>query len=440
MAEDWVRRIRRLVASQSLMLVNAGALSSSALTTAVLGFVYWILAARNFPPEAVGHAAAAIAIIALAGLFGEFGLGSLLVGEMQKPHLRADPKQASAFIWAALWMSLAGGALIGLISISGVAATHLDLGTITAGLPKSLFFVAICAVTSFCLVLDQSLVGLLDAGRQMYRNTVFSVLKIIFLLLLIPFSTGLGREFEIFATWMIAKIISVLQVVPSHNYLGGRAWLAPAFKDIALLRNRFLSHHALNIASQIPGLVMPVVITGLLGAKANAAFYTSWMLLSVALLIPASLTTVLYSVGVKEPSALAGRLKFTMSLCALVAVGATAGFALLGPTILGIFGSAYADQMGPSIRLFGLVVAGMTVKQHYIAVARIDQRLLPATLVMLAAAMLELTLASLGASRGGLWGMTIGLLIALAIETAFMVRTIWSARQDWNAVQEGPLA
>jgi O-antigen/teichoic acid export membrane protein len=426
-------RFRTIAASQATLLGNAGALSSSTLITAVLGFAYWLLAARNFPAEAVGHAAAAIAIVALVGLFGEFGLGSLLVGEVQREHLRNDHKAASALIWAALWVSLAAGAAIGLLTIIGMAAMALDVGAIAGGWPKALFFIAICAATSFCLVLDQGLVGLLDASRQMYRNTVFAVLKIILLLALVPLSTGLGREFEIFATWMLAKVISVLLVVPSQGRLGGRAWRAPSFAMLAKHQSSFLAHHALNIASQAPALLMPVLVTWLLGAKANAAFYTSWMLLSVALLIPASLTTVLFSVGVKDPKALPERIAFTLTLSAIASIGAAIGFGLLGPFLLVIFGLDYVGQMGPSIRLFGLVIFGMAIKYHYIAVARINHHMLAATWVMVIGGALEVALCVLGAGQNGLLGLTIGLLIAVTLEALVMGWMIFSARQVWIA-------
>jgi O-antigen/teichoic acid export membrane protein len=429
------QRVRAVATSQATLLGNAGALSSSTLVSAIMGFAYWVLAARCFTTEAVGYAAAAIAIVGLVGLFGEFGLGSLLVGEVQREHLRANPRDTSALIWAALWASMAGGAMIGLLAFVGASLAGLDLGTIAGGWPKALFFMAMCAATSFCLVLDQGLVGLLDAGRQMYRNTVFAVLKIVFLVALVPFSTGLGREFEIFATWMFAKVVSVQQVLPLHGRLGGRAWRTPSFAMLGRLQSSFLAHHALNIASQAPALMLPVMVTWLLGAKANAAFYTSWMLLTVALLVPAALTTVLFSVGVKEPRALPERLRFTLTLSAIASVGAVAGFALLGPRLIAIFGADYVDQMGASIRLFGFTLFGMSIKYHYIAVARINHQMLPATWLMLAGGILELMLCALGARAQGLYGLTVGFIVAVSLEALVMGWSVLRANRAWTAEQ-----
>src|ERR1700730_6720585 len=73
-----------LAARHSAMLRNAAALSAGAGTTAVLGFVYWWFAARNFPAEAVGFAAAAVSMMNFLALVSELGMGTLLMGEVPR--------------------------------------------------------------------------------------------------------------------------------------------------------------------------------------------------------------------------------------------------------------------------------------------------------------------------------------------------------------------
>src|SRR5438132_14361150 len=66
----------------SIILVNAGSLVGTTAVTSMLGFVYWWLAARQYPPEAVGFASAAISAMTLLGTFAMLGLGTLLLGEL----------------------------------------------------------------------------------------------------------------------------------------------------------------------------------------------------------------------------------------------------------------------------------------------------------------------------------------------------------------------
>ena len=51
-----VERVRGALQTSATLLVNSGALAIGTVATAVLGFVYWWLAARLFPPEAIGKA------------------------------------------------------------------------------------------------------------------------------------------------------------------------------------------------------------------------------------------------------------------------------------------------------------------------------------------------------------------------------------------------
>lgn len=62
-----VRILLRWIGNNSVMLINAGALVGTTVVTSMLGFAYWWLAARRFPPEAVGVASASAAMVLLGG-------------------------------------------------------------------------------------------------------------------------------------------------------------------------------------------------------------------------------------------------------------------------------------------------------------------------------------------------------------------------------------
>ena len=66
------------------LLRNAGSLAATTGLTSVFGFVFWIIAARKFSPQAVGYGSAAISAMMLLGTVGMFGLGTVLIGELPK--------------------------------------------------------------------------------------------------------------------------------------------------------------------------------------------------------------------------------------------------------------------------------------------------------------------------------------------------------------------
>ncbi|MGO6900471.1 oligosaccharide flippase family protein, partial [Rhizobium ruizarguesonis] len=94
-----IAKVRSLLMNQAVLLLNAGMLGLGTLMTAILGFVYWWLAARSFSAEAVGLAAAAISLMNLLANLGEVGLGPFLMGEIGRQ------KRAGPFLTGALLAS-----------------------------------------------------------------------------------------------------------------------------------------------------------------------------------------------------------------------------------------------------------------------------------------------------------------------------------------------
>src|SRR5947209_17903044 len=94
----------------SVILVNAGSLVGTTAVTSMLGFVYWWLAARQFPPEAVGFASAAISAMMLLGTVCILGLGTLLIRELPRRLGREV-----SLISAALIVVCALGGCIGIL-------------------------------------------------------------------------------------------------------------------------------------------------------------------------------------------------------------------------------------------------------------------------------------------------------------------------------------
>jgi O-antigen/teichoic acid export membrane protein len=88
-------------------------------------------------------------------------------------------------------------------------------------------------------------------------------------------------------------------------------------------------------------------------------------------------------------------------------------------------GSGYAEQGILSLRLLGLGAFPFLFKDLYVAICRIQDRIVNALLPLAAGALLELGLAALGAHLGGLSGLSLGWDIAVCIEALLMARTVY---------------
>lgn len=425
-------KLRTRAQQSASLLGNAGSLAAGSLSNAALGFAFWALAARSFSPQSVGNASAAVSLMSLASLIGEFGLGTLLLGEIQRNLSRA-PRLISAVLVGALAMSF----LSGLAAVAMCRSMSIGLGSILNTEASAALFVAACAAAGFALVLDGVLIGLLKSHRQMIRNLTMSVLKLALLAVVALTASRDHAEFAIFLTWAIGIFLSIGIVAAYTFYCGELAYIEPGFDDLKPLVAMALRHHALNVMTLAPAVALPFVVATTLSAEINAAFFAAWMLLGVVLMIPAALTTVLFTVGVKSPDTLAHQLGSSLGLSVVTGIGATVAFYLFGNFALALFNPAYPGLMGPSVQYLGLAVFAVTIKYHYIAIQRLNGDMLSASVLMSVCAFAELALAFAGAKIDGLTGLTVGWMIAVFIEALVMLPIVVAA-SPWGTAIDGP--
>jgi len=228
------------------------------------------------------------------------------------------------------------------------------------------------------------------------------------------------HEGAILATWVIGQIASIaLLLVTARDKLDSvldrpnLGLLKPLLAGVA-------GHHGLNLANLAPSLLLPFIVTAVLTPTINAAFYAAWTMMSVAFLVPASLATVVFAVGAKNPSDISAKLRASLGL-SMVSGVAVATMVYLAPNfLLGLFSPTYAQIAGPSLSILGLSVFPIAIKYHYVSIQRLDNRMFRASLLVGFGCLLELAGAIAGGVYGGLLGLSIGWLIGLSIEAVLM--------------------
>lgn len=410
---------RRAEANQAL-IANASSLMGTTVVNSALGFVYWWLAARLFPPPAVGLASAAVSAMMLLGNIGMLGMGTWLIGELPRRPSRGPSLIATA-------LAASGTVAGGLGVVLAVAAPRLsaDLRPLAASLPSIALFALGVSLTAVGLVLDQALIGLLRGGVQLWRNALVALIKLVALLALGLWADGqLGLA--IYATWVLGTAVSLLAVAGFVARRGTRIRAAHLrWRLLHEIGRPAITHHALNLALQAPGMILPLIVTIMLSARLNASFYIAWMAASFIFMAPAALTTVLYAVSAGDATALARRLRLTLGLSAALGALATAALLPGAGILLGTFGQTYSQQAAASLRMLGLGVFPLTVKLHYVALCRIQNRIPRAAQLMAAGGLLELVAAAIGAGMGGLSGLSLGWLLALGVEAAVTAPAVY---------------
>lgn len=402
-----VARVGEAVRKSTALLRNSGALMLATVVTAGLGFGYWWLAARLFPPEVIGRAAALLSVMGLLGLLGDSGLGTLLVGELSRYRGRVAGLVSAATIVA---MGLA--TILGMVFV--LAEPLFGQVNLIAGRLTMLLFIFGSALTAFTMVVSQGLLGALNGTARMLQQVVFSVLKLG--LIGMAALVGATNESAILMTWIAGAIASWI-LVDRVTRGGVRSLLGrPDFTLLHALRHKVLDHYALDVALQAPGLVVPFLVVVILTPTTNAAFAVVWMLITTAAMIPAVMATVLFPVVRASPKQ--SRHNFVVSLGgSLLFSTACAVFVLIySREILAAFNPAYPDIAGSSLRFLGFSLLGSTLKFHACTLARLNDSMRRSSPWFLLGGILELCLAVVGAELGGLEGLVVGWTVAVSIE------------------------
>jgi O-antigen/teichoic acid export membrane protein len=413
----------RRAKTNSVKFINAGSLVGTTAVTSMLGLAYWWVAARWFPPQAVGLGSAAISAMTLLGTVCIVGLGTLLVGELPR-----QPGKEGSLISAALIIVGGIGGCAGMVFAVVAPFVAVDFQTLRASIVDIVLFASGVSLTAITLVLDQAMIGLLRGELQFWRNTLFAVAKLAALFaasLWLSHSVGL----TIYTTWAVGNAFSLAALVGvavlKRGGFSRRDW--PEWGLLRKLGPAALQHHLLNLTLQAPMLALPVLVTVVLSATTNAWFYISWQVAGFMFVVPTIILTVLYATISGNPTALAQKTRLTLSLAFVASMVAAVVALLAARQVLGLFGQVYAEQAASSLRILPLGSFPIIIKHHYVAICRLQGWMACATLSMIVGGLFELGVAALGARFGGLPGLSLSWVAAAYIEAAFMSRTVYKA-------------
>ena len=405
------------------MLSNAWFATVASAASAVLGFIFWSVCARQLSAETVGLASATISALNLVALLAELGLGTLLMGHIAKNGEVQHGLASAALVVGTGFAALAAVAWLVLVDTFG-----FQISAVISGPLPSLLFALGVMVGTVTLIIDGALFGLLKTILHMYRELFFAFCKLILLLLLVFLA---GHEAEhgtgILALWAISGAIALVFVGTAIKRSGALHRHRPTVSALIPLLPTSLEYHCLNIAARASALAMPLVVAEVISPEANAVFFISWMMVHVSLLATDSLATAVFAIDKFDEQGRVTRITFALLASTLVCVaGAVAYFFLVNP-VLGLLNPTYPEIAGSSIKYLGLGMVAWSIMAQFMAVMRLEGRMRYAATVFAVGATLELVAAAVGGALFGLSGLVGAVLVALYIQAIFMLPYILRA-------------
>ncbi len=161
-------------------------------------------------------------------------------------------------------------------------------------------------------IVDKAFIAERQSARMLARNTVFSVVKIV--LLVLPAAAAAGA-LGLVVSWGAGSALSLLVAVPlwslgrgyKLSLSGTRERLRPMLRTAA-------GHHLVSVGNLAPGYVLPLVVAGLLSTSDDGYFYTTWRIGGIFFIISASVGASLFAEGSQRNARLGSGVKASVAI------------------------------------------------------------------------------------------------------------------------------
>jgi O-antigen/teichoic acid export membrane protein len=390
----WVRATLR----NPLYHTSYALLANTAATT-IVGVVYWAVAARFYDQQVLGRSAALISALLLLSTFAQLNLTTALP--------RFLPKAGGA---AGKFIALSYGASSFAALIGGLAFVtvlpHLSSQWqfVANSLPLSATFVIAAVMWEIFTLQDIVLLSLSRPFLVPTENIVYGISKLLMLVGIVSLLPSAG----IFASWVVPLTVTV----PAVNWLIFRRYLKN--RNHAVMSGGLHAREVIRFASvdyigsvlgQAYGSLLPLLVLSTLGAAANSSFYIAWSIASGLGLVASNFGTSLLVEGAATPHRLTDLTRGVLTRSILITSLGAILLGLAAHPILDIYGSKYAAEASPLLRLLVLGTIPSCIVVIAMSLDRIAGRVGRATLTRVVLTVLILSGSWLLVKKVGISGV-----------------------------------
>ena len=351
------------------LYANSLHLMAANVLNAGFGFLFWMVAARMYPAQAVGLTAAVISAVGLLAMLSLLGLDYAMIRFLPGA---ADPE---GIINSSLTIGIAMAVAASLVFLFGLGLWSPALLPVRQSPPLAAAFVAAAALTAASALLASVYISRKQTSMVLAHATVFGAGKVMLAAALAAVSSTAG----LLGAWALGLLAAVAC---------GLVWFLPRVEEGHYRPRPTLRRAVLNdmthfasanyIAAALwgaPMLLLPLLIVNLVGPEANAYFYVAASVAGLVAMIPHAVSLSLFAHGSNDEGQLfrhtLGSARFTLGLL----VPAIAGVLLLGDKILLLFGRAYSEQATGLLWILALATVPMTANFLFFSVRRVQQKM-----------------------------------------------------------------
>ncbi len=403
-----LRALLRRVACDSL-LRNSIFMMGTTVVNSVLGYAFWILAARTNTTHDVGLANALISAMVLASAISGVGIGSTLVQVLPSRRPGRDRSQPYT---AGLAAGVLSGVVAGVIAFIILPLFSPQFSVVLHNSGYAVAFIIGVPTWTILSLLDYTFVAERAAGNMLIRNGIGALLKILFLVIAVTLSWK--GALSIFGSTVLSSGFAAMAgfILVWKLGQGYRIIAVGIMRQVRAMFSALVGHHLINLGGLAPQYLLPLIVTARLSATDNAYFSTTWMVGGVFFIISPAVAGSLFAEGSHTARDLRRKVRSSLRIIGALLAPAMLFYFVAGRFILGAFKPEYASH--GVVLLDILIVAAVpdAITNVYVSVLRVNKKLRHAAFLNLAMAAVTLviawvTLPSQGIAGAG-WAWLIG--------------------------------
>ena len=397
------------------LLVNTG-------LTGILGFAYWIIAARLFSTRAVGVAGALVAAATLFSGIGQLNLSGMLMRFLPKAGGKSRRLVLITYAFAASASALLAAISLGALSIFASPSSPLRLDVL-----QSIVLVLAVAATAIFTIEDSVLVGLRRTAWVPVENGAFGMAKIFVLFILAPIGTG----FALFSAWMIPLTLTIpaisavlfFRFLPPASTRRATSHLGQTLRTEII---RFAVGDAMGgLFTQAWTYILPILIAASLGPSVNALFYTSFLFSSTIDQVAANYASPLIVEGAHAPETSPILVRLALRHIYRIVIPTVTALIIVSPWLLRAFGAGYASA-APLLDMLLIACLPKAVSTVYYAYCRVQRRTHRSAIMQAYVCTATLSGVALVAHSHGLIGVG---LVVVAVQSSAGAASWWALRR-----------
>lgn len=350
------------------LYTNALYLVADMATTALLGFVFWIVVARFYSTADVGFATAIISAATFLATLSYLGFEASLIRFLPSAD-RPDKLLNTSF-------TLCGvvGLLLGTLFLLGLPLWSPALGFIRGNAVSCVVFIILVGLLTLSGLVGSSYVAQRQAKFTFFMGSASSVLRIPLVILLAGFFYSFGIVGAYALAIAIAVVIGVFAFLP--KVVTGYKIL-PELKT-SLIKDVWRYSSANYVASLLFGAsrwLLPLIVLNIVGPEANAYFYIAFTVASLLFIVPFAVSGSLFAEGSHFEDKLGENVIKSLKFTFLVLIPGVILVFLAGKWILLLFGESYSANALQLLWLMSLSSLPLSINYIYSTVLRVTGRL-----------------------------------------------------------------